>query len=53
VASPRIAATTKSELLFEILKRLRAAHISLSVPQTLRVENMPGLNTELLTSAAG
>jgi len=41
VASPRIAAATKSDLLFEILKRLRAADISLSVPQTLRVENLP------------
>jgi len=40
VASPRIAAGTKSDLLFEILKRLRAADISLSEPQTLRVENM-------------
>ncbi|WP_454766788.1 DUF3772 domain-containing protein [Cupriavidus campinensis] len=40
VNSPRIAANTKSELLFEILKRLRAADIALSVPQTLRVENM-------------
>ncbi|MNL14691.1 Mechanosensitive channel MscK precursor [compost metagenome] len=39
VNSPRIAANTKSDLLFEILKRLRAADIALSVPQTLRLEN--------------
>ncbi|WP_137924505.1 DUF3772 domain-containing protein [Cupriavidus sp. 2SB] len=43
VSSPRIAAGTKSDLLFEILKRLRAANISLSEPQTLRVENMAAL----------
>lgn len=43
VASPRIAAGAKSDLLFEILKRLRAADISLSTPQTLRVENMAAL----------
>lgn len=43
VASPRIAAAAKSDLLFEILKRLRAADISLSTPQTLRVENMAAL----------
>ena len=30
VASPRITASTKSDLLFEILKRLRAANISLN-----------------------
>ncbi|AGW94426.1 MULTISPECIES: DUF3772 domain-containing protein [Cupriavidus] len=41
VGSPRIAANTRSDLLFEILKRLRAAGISLSVPQSLRLENMP------------
>lgn len=45
VNSPRIAAGTKSDLLFEILKRLRAADIPLSVPQTLRVENMAALGT--------
>lgn len=45
VNSPRIAASTKSDLLFEILKQLRAADISLSVPQTLRVENMAALGT--------
>lgn len=44
VGSPRIATETKSDLLFEILKRLRAAEISLSVPQTLRVQNLPALN---------
>jgi small-conductance mechanosensitive channel len=43
VASPRIAAAAKSDLLFEILKRLRQADISLSTPQTLRLENMAAL----------
>ncbi|MBN3815968.1 mechanosensitive ion channel family protein [Paraburkholderia sp. Se-20369] len=42
VASPRIAGSTKSDLLFEILKRLRAAGIALSSPQMLVVQNMPG-----------
>ncbi|MGU7779407.1 DUF3772 domain-containing protein [Burkholderia sp. PU8-34] len=41
VASPRIAGSTKSDLLFEILKRLRAAAITLSSPQMLMVQNMP------------
>ncbi|MCS6504375.1 DUF3772 domain-containing protein [Burkholderia thailandensis] len=41
VGSPRIAAATKSDLLFEILKRLRAAGIALSNPQTLMVQNLP------------
>ncbi|MDP9584217.1 UNVERIFIED_ORG: small-conductance mechanosensitive channel [Burkholderia contaminans] len=41
VASPRIAASTKSALLFEILKQLRAAQITLSTPQMLVVQNMP------------
>ena len=41
VASPRIAGSTKSDLLFEILKRLRAAQITLSSPQMLVVQNMP------------
>ncbi|AIO68385.1 DUF3772 domain-containing protein [Burkholderia oklahomensis] len=41
VGSPRIAGTTKSDLLFEILKRLRAARIPLSNPQTLMVQNLP------------
>ena len=46
VGSPRIAAATRSDLLFEILKRLRAAGISLSVPQSLRLENMPPFGPE-------
>ncbi|RQR27895.1 mechanosensitive ion channel family protein [Burkholderia sp. Bp9143] len=41
VASPRIASSTKSDLLFEILKQLRAAKITLSTPQMLVVQNMP------------
>jgi len=43
VNSPRIAGGTKSDLLFEILKRLRAEDIPLSTPQTLRLENMAAL----------
>ena len=43
VSSPRIAASTKSDLLFEILKQLRAAQITLSTPQMLVVQNMPAL----------
>jgi len=53
VASPRIAAGTKSDLLFEILKRLRAADISLSVPQTLRVENLSLAAGDRLNQAVG
>ncbi|MBP0619082.1 DUF3772 domain-containing protein [Cupriavidus consociatus] len=41
VSSPRIAANTRSDLLFEILKRLRAADIALTEPQSLRLENLP------------
>ncbi|AOJ68814.1 MULTISPECIES: DUF3772 domain-containing protein [Burkholderia] len=46
VGSPRIAGTTKSDLLFEILKRLRAAGIPLSNPQTLMVQNLPPPQSE-------
>ncbi|MFL6668117.1 MAG: DUF3772 domain-containing protein [Burkholderia ambifaria] len=45
VSSPRIAASTKSDLLFEILKQLRAAQITLSTPQMLVVQNMPALES--------
>ncbi|MBR8275089.1 mechanosensitive ion channel family protein [Burkholderia cenocepacia] len=41
VSSPRIASSTKSDLLFEILKQLRAAGITLSSPQMLVVQNIP------------
>ncbi|MCO8590444.1 DUF3772 domain-containing protein [Burkholderia multivorans] len=41
VASPRIAGSTKSDLLFEILKQLRAAKITLSSPQVLVLHNEP------------
>ncbi len=41
VASPRVTAATKSDLLFEILKRLRAANIPLSSPQMLMLQNVP------------
>lgn len=37
VRSPRITGTVKSDLLFEMLKRLRAAGITLSNPQTVMV----------------
>ncbi len=43
VSSPRIASSTKSDLLFEILKQLRAAGITLSSPQMLVVQNMPAV----------
>ncbi|WP_432261007.1 DUF3772 domain-containing protein [Cupriavidus sp. TMH.W2] len=46
VGSPRIAAATRSDLLFEILRRLRGAGISLSVPQSLRLENLPPFGQE-------
>lgn len=39
VSSPRVVGGTKSDLLFEILKRLRAAGITLSTPQKMIVEN--------------
>jgi len=38
VGSPRTVSGTKSDLLFEILKRLRAEGISLSSPQTMILE---------------
>ncbi|AOJ90072.1 mechanosensitive ion channel protein [Burkholderia sp. MSMB0856] len=44
VASPRIASATKSDLLFEILKQLRASQITLSTPQMLVVQNMPAVD---------
>ncbi|MFL9966320.1 DUF3772 domain-containing protein, partial [Paraburkholderia sediminicola] len=40
VRSPRIAADTRSELLFAILKRLRAAEIPLSSPRTVVLQRM-------------
>lgn len=40
VRSPRIAGETKSELLFSILKRLRAAGIPLSNPRTVVIQGM-------------
>ncbi|QKM47248.1 hypothetical protein B7760_01257 [Burkholderia glumae] len=42
VNSPRVTASTKSDLLFEILKQLRAASITLSSPQMLMIQNAPG-----------
>ncbi|PLZ02061.1 DUF3772 domain-containing protein, partial [Burkholderia sp. WAC0059] len=45
VHSPRITDATKSDLLFEILKRLRAAGIPLSNPQTVMVRNLPEPNS--------
>lgn len=44
VGSPRIATSTKSDLLFAILKQLRAAGITLSNPRTLLVQNVPTKN---------
>ncbi|TBV04472.1 DUF3772 domain-containing protein [Stutzerimonas kirkiae] len=42
VSSPRSVSSTKSILLFEILKDLRAAGINLSSPQRLQIENTSG-----------
>lgn len=53
VSSPRQTGNAKSDLLFEILKRLREANISLSVPQTLRVENFPMPENEPISRATG
>ncbi|MGF6695479.1 potassium efflux system protein [Paraburkholderia sp. MM5496-R1] len=41
VRSPRIAGDTKSDLLFDILKRLRAAAITLATPQTVIIRDLP------------
>ncbi|MBK5142263.1 mechanosensitive ion channel family protein [Budviciaceae bacterium BWR-B9] len=41
VSSPRVVSRTKSDLLFDILKRLRAANVKLSSPQSLVVQNLP------------
>ncbi|MEH0834619.1 DUF3772 domain-containing protein [Pectobacterium cacticida] len=40
VSSPRMVAETKSDLLFEIIKRLRASNIPLAVPQKMVLENL-------------
>jgi small-conductance mechanosensitive channel len=40
VSSPRVTGDVKSELLFDILKRLRNADIKLSNPETVRVEHL-------------
>ncbi|MFC3396288.1 DUF3772 domain-containing protein [Brenneria rubrifaciens] len=39
VSSPRLVAGAKSDLLFEIIKRLRSASIPLAVPQRMVLEN--------------
>jgi small-conductance mechanosensitive channel len=41
VASPRVAYGVKSQLLFEVLKRLRDAGMSLSAPQTMILQESP------------
>ncbi|AWH87300.1 DUF3772 domain-containing protein [Limnobaculum parvum] len=41
VSSPRVVSRTKSDLLFDILKRLRAENVKLSSPQSLIVQNLP------------
>ena len=46
VSSPRIVSNTKSDLLFEILKRLRAAGIALSMPQKMIFENSPSAGNQ-------
>lgn len=53
VNSPRIVATTKSDLLFEMLKRLRAAGIVLTTPQKMIFENPPSSSAlDLLDTTA-
>ncbi|MEE3652627.1 MULTISPECIES: DUF3772 domain-containing protein [unclassified Brenneria] len=42
VSSPRLVSGAKSDLLFEIIKRLRAASIPLAVPQRMVLENSSG-----------
>lgn len=46
VASPRVVSGTTSDLLYEILKRLRAAGINLSQSQTMVIERAPAALTE-------
>ncbi|GKX58016.1 DUF3772 domain-containing protein [Leminorella grimontii] len=41
VSSPRLVSRTKSDLLYEILKRLRAAGVKLSSPQSLVLQRHP------------
>ncbi|MEX3896669.1 DUF3772 domain-containing protein [Paraburkholderia sp. BR10954] len=53
VRSPRIAADTKSELLFAILKRLRGADIPLSNPRTVLIHAPRGCLPNGLGAAAG
>ncbi|PLZ00027.1 hypothetical protein CY652_23240, partial [Burkholderia sp. WAC0059] len=55
VHSPRITDSTKSDLLFAILKRLRAAGIPLSNPQTVMVQHQPepGTGTDGIPQALG
>ncbi|QLF93255.1 mechanosensitive ion channel family protein [Pseudomonas sp. ABC1] len=48
VASPRSVSSTKSALLFDILKDLRAAGINLSSPQRLQIENTSGETDAIL-----
>ncbi|MGF6966352.1 potassium efflux system protein [Paraburkholderia sp. WC7.3g] len=45
VRSPRVTADTKSDLLFDILKRLRAAAITLATPQTVIVRDLREADT--------
>lgn len=45
VNSPRLVASVKSDLLFEIIKRLRAASIPLAVPQRMVLENAQNTST--------
>ncbi|MEM5461470.1 DUF3772 domain-containing protein [Paraburkholderia phytofirmans] len=45
VRSPRIAGDTRSDLLFDILKRLRAAAITLATPQTVIIRDLREADT--------
>ncbi|WP_226810959.1 DUF3772 domain-containing protein [Candidatus Steffania adelgidicola] len=50
VSSPRVVASTKSDLLFEILQRLRTNGITLSMPQKMIVEKANLSSTSSLDS---
>ncbi|MGF6917572.1 small-conductance mechanosensitive channel [Paraburkholderia sp. 40] len=45
VRSPRITADTKSDLLFDILKRLRAAAVTVATPQTVIIRDLREVDT--------
>lgn len=46
VNSPRVVSGVKSDLLFEILERLRQAKLPMTSPQSMVVRNLPPLSTD-------